>query len=50
MADAPTTPIADDPLSASLADIAQRFDKLPDPRSPINIVHPLSGVIVNQKT
>jgi predicted transposase YbfD/YdcC len=33
-------------LSISLADFAEQFDELSDPRCPINIVHPLSSVIV----
>src|SRR5947209_1319447 len=46
MADAPTTPVADATLRTRLADIAQHFDTLPDPRSAINRVHPLDSVIV----
>lgn len=38
--------LADASPSTSLADIAKHFDQLPDPRSAINRVHPLSSVIV----
>jgi predicted transposase YbfD/YdcC len=46
MAATPTaSPTAATP-STSLADLAEQFDELSDPRCPINIVHPLSSVIV----
>jgi predicted transposase YbfD/YdcC len=32
--------------STSLGDMAEQFDQLPDPRCPINRLHPLSSVIV----
>jgi predicted transposase YbfD/YdcC len=46
MADVPTPPVADATPSTRLRDIAEQFDRLRDPRSPINLVHPLSSVIV----
>ena len=30
----------------SLGEIAEQFDRLPDPRCPINRLHPLNSVIV----
>jgi predicted transposase YbfD/YdcC len=46
MAATPTaSPTAATP-SISLADLAEQFDELSDPRCPINIVHPLRSVIV----
>jgi predicted transposase YbfD/YdcC len=46
MADTPPPPATDDAPRTSLADIAKQFDQLADPRSPINRVHPLGGVLV----
>jgi predicted transposase YbfD/YdcC len=43
------TPIADPTdatPSTTLAAMAAQFDQLPDPRCPVNLVHPLSSVVV----
>jgi predicted transposase YbfD/YdcC len=46
MAAAPTASVVDVPPATSLAALAAQFDRLPDPRSPIHLVHPLSSVLV----
>ena len=46
MAATPTASPTDATPSTSLADLAEQFDELADPRCPLNIVHPLSSVIV----
>jgi predicted transposase YbfD/YdcC len=46
MAATPTAGPTDATPRTSLADLAEQFDELSDPRCPINIVHPLSSVIV----
>jgi predicted transposase YbfD/YdcC len=46
MAATPNASPTDATPSTTLAAIAEQFDQLPDPRCPINLVHPLSSVVV----